>query len=168
MGSKVTDVSSQSRAADSQLPENDLFSPGASRWSRGFVLLCFAVVAALVLLRAEVLPLGAVRPELSKDHGLLTWSFWAVTESTLRGESPYETRLLFHPLGSNLTAHTLGPGFLPIGLAAKLARGGAADYPLYARRVSILVCFALGTLLGWLDRVDRDLRGLDDQDVQAG
>jgi len=103
---------------------------------------------ALVLLRTEVLPLGAVRAGgVAKDYGLLTWNFWAVTESALRGENPYETNLVFHPLGSNLAAHTLGPGFLPIGLAAKFARGGASDYPLFARRASILVCFALGMFL---------------------
>jgi hypothetical protein len=132
------------------------------RWSRGsraggeLLLALVCVSTTLLLLNTEVLPLGAVRAEdLASDYGLLTWNFWEVTESVLHGKSPYHTDLLFHPLGSNLAAHTLGPGFVPLGLAAKAARHGARDYPLSAHRAAILACFAAGMLLAF-----HALRGL--------
>ena len=110
MGLHVTDASSRSDPADPRSPESDVALTPASRWVRGFALFVFSVTVSLALLNTEVLPLGAVRAEdLAKDYGLLTWNFWAVTESVLRGENPYETTLLFHPLGANLAAHTLGP-----------------------------------------------------------
>jgi hypothetical protein len=121
---------------------------GAWRWV-GLVLVCLLCV--VVLLNTEVVPLGAVRAEdLASDYGLLTWNLWATTEAVLRGESPYRTRLLFHPVGSNLAAHTLGPGFVPLGALARAARGGRSDYPLYAHRLAIAVCFGLGMLLACL------------------
>jgi hypothetical protein len=121
------------------------------RWGRHAALALVCLLAALVLLNREVLPLGGVRAEdLALDYGLLTWDLWATTESALRGENVYHTRLLYHPLGSNLAAHTLGPGFIPVGLVARVVRGGRADYPLYAHRLSILLCFGLGMFLAQL------------------
>jgi hypothetical protein len=118
------------------------------RWL-GLAFAC--LVSGLVLLNSEVIPLGAVRSEdLDSDYGLLTWNFWATTESAMRHESLYQTRLVFHPLGSNLAAHTLGAGFTPLGLLARSARGGRPDYPLYAHRGAILVCFTLGMFLAHL------------------
>jgi hypothetical protein len=146
----VTKAFSRVDSAGPLSPEGNVANSPASHWLRGFAVLVFSVTVTLVLLNTEVLPLGAVRAEdLAKDYGLLTWNFWAVTESVLRGENPYETDLLFHPIGANLAAHTLGPGFLPIGLTAKVARGGALDYPLFARRTSVLVCFTLGVFLAY-------------------
>ena len=84
---------------------------GAGAW-RWVGLPLVGLLSTLVLLNTEVLPLDAVRQaDLASDYGLLTWNLWATTEAVRHGESPYETRLLFHPLGSNLAAHTLGPGF---------------------------------------------------------
>jgi hypothetical protein len=121
------------------------------RWGRCAALALVCLLSALVLLNREVLPLGGVRAEdLAQDYGLLTWDLWATTESALRGESVYHTRLLYHPLGSKLAAHTLGPGFIPVGLVARVVRGGRADYPLYAHRLSILLCFGLGMFLAQL------------------
>jgi hypothetical protein len=95
--------------------------------------------------------LGAVRAEdLASDYGLLTWDLWTTTESALRGESLYRTRLIFYPLGSNLATHTLGPGFVPLGLLARAARSGQPDYPLFAHRAAILACFTLGMFLAHL------------------
>lgn len=116
---------------------------GLSRAGLGLV----SLVATVVLLNTEVVPLGAVRAEdLASDYGLLTWNFWEVTESLTRGQNPYRTTLLYHPLGSNLATHTLGPGFFPVGLVAKAWWGGP-DYPLYAHRGAILLCFSAGMLL---------------------
>jgi hypothetical protein len=118
--------------------------------ARGLVVGCFCLAAALAQLGGEVLPLGAVRAsDLGSDYGLLTWNLWSTTEAARHGESLYRTRLLFHPLGANLASHTLGPGFVPIGLAVRLVLGGRADYPLYAHRLAILACFWLGMLLAF-------------------
>jgi hypothetical protein len=124
---------------------------GATRLGHGLltVLLCLAAVVAL--LNVEVLPLGAVRvPDLASDYGLLTWNFWSTTEAARHGQSLYRTRFIYHPVGSNLAAHTLGPGFVPIGLAARALRGGRPDYPLYAHRLAIMACFTLGLWLALL------------------
>jgi hypothetical protein len=108
--------------------------------------LCLLVT--LLLLDTVLVPLGGV-PAVGpgSDHGLLTWDMWWVTESVQDGRNPYWTSLLFHPLGSPLASHTLGPGFFPVGLLAKAMRSGDPDYPLYALRLSIGLCYALGMLL---------------------
>jgi hypothetical protein len=117
-------------------------------WGRHAALALGCLLCTFVLLNREILPLNGVRAEgLALDYGLLTWDLWATTESALRGESVYQTRLLYYPLGSNLAAHTLGPGFIPVGLVARIVRGDQVDYPLYAHRLSILLCFSLGMFL---------------------
>lgn len=138
------------RSPDSTVRHNTRGHRRLASWVRGVAVLLFSLLTTGALLNTEILPLGAVRAEdLAQDYGLLTWNFWAITESALRGETPYRTSLLFHPIGSNLATHTLGPGFLPLGLAARAARDGNLDYPLYAHRLSILFCFSLGVLLGF-------------------
>ena len=125
-------------------------SPAARRAWQWLGLPALCLLSTLLLLNNEVLPLGAVRAEdLASDYGLLTWNLWATTESALRGESPYHTRLLYHPLGANLAVHTLGPGFAPLGILMRAVLGGRSDYPLYAHRLAIVVCFALGMLLAY-------------------
>jgi hypothetical protein len=107
---------------------------------------CFAL--ALLLLGGEVLPFSAVHvDDLGSDYGLLTWDLWAQTEAARDGRSLYHTDLLFHPIGADLATHTYGPGFLPVGLATRTLLGGDPRYPLYAHRICILLCFALGTWL---------------------
>jgi hypothetical protein len=107
---------------------------------------CLAVT--LFLLQTHLFPLGGVPAAgPGSDHGLLTWNFWWLTESVLHARNPYQTSLLFHPLGSSLAAHTLAPGLAPIGLVAKAAVAGDPLYPLYALRLSMGVCFFLGMLL---------------------
>jgi hypothetical protein len=106
------------------------------------------LIVTLFLLRTHLVPLGGVPATgPGSDHGLLAWNFWWVTESVLQGRNPYRTTLLFHPLGSSLAAHTLGPGFVPVGLLARAALHGDAAYPLHALRLSIGLCFALGMFL---------------------
>ncbi len=108
------------------------------------------VAATLFLLNREILPLDGVPASgPGSDHGLLTWNIWWATESLEQGRNPYRTDLLYHPLGSGLASHTLAPGFAPVGLLTKLARGGARDYPLFGLRLSIALCISLGMGLAW-------------------
>jgi hypothetical protein len=115
----------------------------------GLLLRAFGCLAVtLFLLQTHLFPLGGIPAAgPGSDHGLLTWNFWWLTESALHARNPYRTGLLFHPLGSSLAAHTLAPGFAPVGLVAKAALAGDSQYPLYALRLSIGVCFFLGMLL---------------------
>ncbi len=59
-------------------------------------------------------------PELDRDVGQMIWNLWIVAESMWRGESPLETSMILHPVGANLSIHTLASGFFPITALVKL------------------------------------------------
>jgi hypothetical protein len=85
-----------------------------------------------------------LRRDLHGDSSILTWDLWNVTESAIHLRNPYQTRLLYFPVGGALTSHTYAPGLAPVGVAARLLDGGDPAWPIVAYRAAIWLCFALG------------------------
>ena len=114
--------------------------------SRALILvLASAAITGFMIYPAVGFPRGL--PELDRDVGQMVWNLWIVWESLARGESPLETSMILHPVGANLSTHTLAAGFFPVTALVKLAMGGDAFYPFYAFRLIIYLSFFLNLLL---------------------
>ena len=112
---------------------------------RGTLHLLACLAVASLLLGSWVHPLrGVIRRDLHGDSSILTWDIWNVTEAIVHLRNPYETRLLYFPVGGSLTSHTYAPGLAPVGLAARLLDGNDPAWPIVGYRAAIWLCFAVG------------------------
>lgn len=133
--------------------DNNLASDGRSRfqWAahqleRWWLLFALALVFTFLMMRNCVFPLGALlftEGVEGQDCYQMVWNLWHTAESVSRLQNPYETLMLFYPLGANLSQHTLAAGFVPITLIVKLISGGDAMYPFYTYRIIVLLSFTL-------------------------
>lgn len=112
---------------------------------RGAIHLFACLALTSLLLGSWVHPLRSViRGDVHGDSSILTWDLWNVTESVLHLRNPYQTPLLYFPVGGALTSHTYAPGLAPVGLVARLLDGSDPAWPIVAYRAAIWLCFALG------------------------
>ena len=115
----------------------------ADRW---YVVLLLSAICTLWMVYHYVVPLNAVLYSNGiegNDSGQMIWNLWAVNEAITKGHNPYETELLYYPVGANLSHHTLAAGFFPVTFLVQLLSRGDERYPIYACRVVTLLCFTL-------------------------
>jgi hypothetical protein len=77
------------------------------------------------------------------DWGETVWNLWFVNDAIFSGHNPYQTHLLYYPLGANLAHHPLSAGFFPITYLTKLFSRGDPLYPIYAYHLITFICFLL-------------------------
>ena len=114
------------------------------------ILSCLALT--LLLMHSYVFPLDSVTSMpadkvVADDEAHMIWSLWIADESLASGRNPYQTQMIFWPVGANLTRHTLVAGFAPVTFLIRIISGRDPRYPLYAFHFIILLCFSL--LLGF-------------------
>ena len=116
-----------------------------ARLSRGEVSAAALLCAPLALLFTwtQVFPLDGI-PVLGTDYGQLVWNMWSVERSVSSLQSPLQTDMVFHPIGTSLAAHVLTPAFFPLTMAVKWMRGSDdLLYPMIAYKVAIGLCYAV-------------------------
>ena len=105
------------------------------------VLLCAPM--ALLFTWTQVFPLDGI-PVLGTDYGQLVWNMWSVERSVSSFQSPLQTDLVFHPIGTSLAAHVLTPAFFPLTMAVKWMRGSEdLLYPIIAYKIAIGLCYSV-------------------------
>ena len=108
--------------------------------------LCLALT--LLLMHSYVFPLNSVTPTptdkvVANDEAHMIWTLWIANYSLAGGQNPFQTQMIFWPVGANLSKHTLVVGFFPITFLTKIISGGDPMYPLYSYHLTILLCFNL-------------------------
>ena len=112
------------------------------------VIAAFASVGlALLFTWTQVFPLDGI-PVLGTDYGQLVWNMWSVDRAVSLFQSPLQSDIVFHPVGTSLAAHVLTPAFFPVTAVVKLWRrslGGVSGedllYPLIAYKIAIGLCY---------------------------
>jgi len=109
-------------------------------------VLLLSGLVTLAMIYHYVVPLNGILfsegPE-GHDWGETVWNLWFVNEAIFSGHNPYQTDLLYYPLGANLAHHTLSAGFFPITFLTKLFSRGDPLYPIYAYHIITFLCFLL-------------------------
>src|ERR671923_1860158 len=105
-----------------------------------------SMIFSLAMLYHYVFPLNAL-PFSSgvkgQDCYQMVWNLWVANEAIMNGHNPYQTNLVFYPLGARLGHHSLAAGFFLVTLPVKLLSRGDVMYPFYAYRIIILLSFTL-------------------------
>jgi hypothetical protein len=116
-------------------------------------LAAIALALTFLMIRGTVYPFDGLtryRGREYSDVGQMVWNLWSTTESILALHSPLTTDLVYHPLGADLSTHTLSSGYFPIPLLAKLVTLGSPMYPIYAYNVTTLLSYAAILLFSFL------------------
>jgi hypothetical protein len=110
----------------------------------GTLALCFFFT--LAMLYNYVLPLNSLsytKGIKGQDCGQMVWNLWFANEAITHGHNPYQTSMVYYPLGANLVHHTLAAGFFPVTFIVKLVTRGDPLYPIYSYRIIVLLSFTL-------------------------
>lgn len=100
-----------------------------------------SIPLALLFTWTQVLPLDGI-PVLGTDYGQLVWNMWSVDQAISSGQSPLQSDMVFHPIGTSLAAHVLTPAFYPITALVKAIRGrDDLLYPMVAYKSAIALCY---------------------------
>jgi hypothetical protein len=63
----------------------------------------------------------------SSDSAVFEWAWWAMPRALARGENPYDSDMLFHPVGTDLAATTTAPLVSALTWPVQWAAGTAAQ-----------------------------------------
>jgi Dolichyl-phosphate-mannose-protein mannosyltransferase len=113
-----------------------------TRWAAHLALLAGYLAAGIAVTWPRVTYLGGKLPA-TRDAGGYVWDFWWVARQLSHWSSPWSTRYLAAPIGSDLGFHTLMP--LPGVLLAPvtLSLGPSASYNLLSVACPGLLCYAM-------------------------
>ncbi len=125
--------------------------PGWKKVARRFLesnggVFLLSLTFTLAMLYNHVVPLGAIpfsEGIKGQDSYQMVWNLWVVNEAIKGGHNPYQTDLVFYPLGAQLSHHSLAAGFFVVTFPVKLLSRGDPLYPFYAYRLIILLSFTL-------------------------
>ncbi|MBN1994188.1 MAG: hypothetical protein JW953_15930 [Anaerolineae bacterium] len=106
---------------------------------RGTYLL--SSIFILIMLYDHILPLNVM--VWDRDYVIQLWNLWVVNEAIKEGQNPYVTNLIYYPVGANLARYNLSSGFFLITFLVEKLSGGDSLYPLYTRRILVLITFPL-------------------------
>ncbi len=112
------------------------------RWAAPLTLLAGYLAAGLAVTWPRVTYLGGKLPA-TRDAGGYVWDFWWVARQLSHGSSPWSTRYLAAPVGSDLGFHTLMPLPGAVMTPVTLAFGPSASYNLLSILCPGLLCYVM-------------------------
>ncbi len=116
--------------------------PRRHRWAAQLTLLAGYLAAGLAVTWPRVTYLGGKLPA-TRDAGGYVWDFWWVARQLSHGASPWSTRYLAAPVGSDLGFHTLMPLPGAVMTPVTLAFGPSASYNLLSILCPGLLCYVM-------------------------